>query len=99
MAHKIVCIDCRMVFYRDLPEDEERIHECPGCGRNMVNLSDRFLAPPRKNFNRWETVQYLVSNGFRYQLVVADDVEIPYPENLNDARAFVETYKDQALKI
>lgn len=99
MAHKIVCIDCRMSFYRDLADDIERTHQCPGCDGDMVVLSQRFLPPKKGNTVKWETVQYLVSNGFRYQLVVEDDLEIAYPQNLDDARVFVEKYKDQAVKI
>lgn len=98
MAHKIVCIACRIAFNRGLEEDKERTHQCPGCEMPMMVLSHRFQPPKRNNSNGWETVQYLLSSGFHYQQVLDNDCEIPYPMHLKDAREFVEKYKDQALK-
>ncbi len=99
MGHKIVCIDCRIAFNRDFSNDSETNHPCPQCGKDMFILSHRFRPPKKGDIKKWETVKYLINNGFFYQHILDNNCYTTYPENLQDAKEFVQKYKDQALKI
>jgi hypothetical protein len=108
MGHKIVCLDCRKSFSQGT--DFEKIKEinCVECGKKMTLLPHRFRAPKSTDIKKWETVKYLISNGFVYQHIYKN-IEIKngiisyqnyanYPENIRDAKEFVEKYKEQVIK-
>jgi hypothetical protein len=76
----------------------------------MIILSHKFRPPKKTDDKKWETVKYLIENGFYYEHVYPKDetnskgiksyiTYVKYPENISDAKEFVEKYKKQALKI
>lgn len=75
----------------------------------MIFLSHRFRTPKKSENKKWETVKFLINNGFYYQHIYETVTKtingftncknlVPYPENIRDAKEFVERYKDQASK-
>jgi len=108
MGHKTVCIDCRKSFNRVLDKSMDRIYPCSECGKPMTILPHRFRPPKKADDVKWETVKYLVENGFYYQHVfkslefknkkTSNENYVNYPDNIRDAKEFVERYKQQALK-
>ena len=110
MGYKSVCLDCRKSLNVKLVNNSERIYPCSECGKPMTLISHRFK-PPRKTENKkWETVEFLIEHGFYYQHVY-ENVEVKksgiivyenyarYPENIKEAKEFVEKYKEQAQKV
>lgn len=72
----------------------------------MIILPHRFRPPRKEDEKAWQVVEFLIRNGFPYQRVYEDIVKgdfkglkknTSYPENLRDAKEFVEKYKDQAI--
>jgi len=57
---------------------------------------------------KWSTVKYLIDNGFAYQHIYEEietkdkkkiiRINVAYPDNLRDAKEFVNKYKHQAIK-
>ncbi|AOR29123.1 hypothetical protein FORMB_20950 [Formosa sp. Hel1_33_131] len=76
----------------------------------MTELYHLFQPPKQTEKKKWEVVKYLVENGFRYYHVwetinrnskgeiTSYQNYTKYPDNMNDAKEFVEKYQDQALK-
>lgn len=105
MGHKSVCLQCRKTFNRVF---DNRGYPCPHCKQPMVLLPHRFRPPGKNDDQKWETVKFLIENGFYYQhiwekiefngKIIGEKGYVAYPENLRDAKAFVEKYKSQALK-
>ncbi|MFN8358688.1 MAG: hypothetical protein U0264_02125 [Candidatus Kapaibacterium sp.] len=109
MGHKVVCLDCRISFSQGTDLNNRREANCPTCGKPMLLLSHRFRPPKKSDDKKWETVKLLIDNGFYFQHIY-ETVEtnngitsfqnlVAYPENLRDAREFVERYKYQARKL
>jgi hypothetical protein len=81
---------------------------CPDCGMPMTLMTHRFRPPKKADDQKWETVKFLVENGFPYQHVYEEVTQkdnekaakkyADYPENLREAREFVKKHKEQALK-
>jgi hypothetical protein len=65
----------------------------------MVDV--RFKAPKRKDTKQWEKVKFLVDHGFYFQKVYRKEggawYRVRYPATLEEAKEFVELYKDQAI--
>jgi hypothetical protein len=108
MGYKAVCIDCRKSLNRAIDFGSERQYPCSVCGKPMTLLSHLFKPPKKTNTKHWETVKYLIGNGFHYQhiyktvqrkngVVISYEGYASYPENLKDAKVFVEQYKEQLL--
>ncbi|UFH36539.1 hypothetical protein [Flavobacterium acetivorans] len=107
MGHKSVCLECRKSLNREIDSNSERIYPCSECGKPMTLLPHRFKPPKKTEDKKWETVNFLIEHGFYYQHVY-ENVEVKksgiivyenyakYPENIKDAKEFVEKYKDQA---
>lgn len=75
----------------------------------MTLLSTRFRPPKKTDDKKWETVKYLIENGFFYDHVyqkIETNINgvlsyqnyATYPDNIRDAKEFVEKYKEQARK-
>ena len=107
MGYKNICLDCRKTFSLGTDFTKFRDSNCPNCGNKMTFVSHRFRPPKITDIKKWETVGYLVENGFRYHHIYknisvspnglksySDYVE--YPNNMGDAKEFVNKYKDQA---
>ena len=109
MGHKSVCIDCRKTFNREFDSGSGREYKCPDCGKPMALYPHRFRPPKKADDMKWATVKYLFENGFNYQHIYGNSgfsqylnreiSYIEYPENLRDAKEFVEKYKSQAKNI
>jgi len=106
MGYKAICIDCRKSLNRPIDFGSERKYPCSVCGKPMTMLSHLFKPPKKTDTKQWETVKYLVANGFHYQhiyktvekineVIISYEGYVPYPANLKDAKEFVENYKDQ----
>ena len=108
MGNKVVCLDCKKSFSQGTNFNDRREMICPECGKQMTLLPHRFRPPKITENKKWEVVKYLVENGFYYQHVY-ENVEtkngvtylinyVDYPENMRDAKEFVEKYKSQSEK-
>ncbi len=73
----------------------------------MTLLPHRFRPPKKTEDKKWEIVKFLIDNGFYYQHVYENVTKtingfvkfenlVTYPENMREAREFVEKYKLQA---
>ena len=109
MGYKNICFTCKKAFSQG--NDFTKIHKsnCPECGNEMTIVNHSFRPPKKNEIKKWETVRFLVENGFIYHHVfeLVEKVEgkivsyqnyVKYPENLDDAKIFVEKYKDQAME-
>lgn len=95
-----MCLNCRKVFNQGTDFNNIRKSNCPDCGKLMVQMNHRFQAPKRSEVAKWKTVEFLISNGFFYQHIKDEDIlptYVSYPENIREAKVFVEKYKTQAL--
>jgi DNA-directed RNA polymerase subunit RPC12/RpoP len=109
MGYKSVCIECRKSLNRPLDTGSDRLYPCSECGKPMTLLSHRFRPPKKSDDKKWETVKFLIENGFHYDHVY-QKIETnsngvtsyqnyaTYPDNIRDAKEFVEKYKEQARK-
>ena len=105
MGHKSVCVDCRKTFNRGFDSGSGREYKCPDCGKPMTLYPHRFRPPKKSDDSKWITVKYLLEHGFNYQhvhepgefgkIINGREVFVEYPENLRDAKEFVEKYKNQ----
>jgi hypothetical protein len=63
----------------------------------------RFRPPKKSDDKQWEKVQFLVKNGFNFQKVYRIEGSVwhreKYPKNLNEAKKFVEKFKNQAIEL
>jgi hypothetical protein len=100
MGYKIVCLNCRKVLNREFDDGSSgRDYPCSECGKPMTLLPHRFKPPKKTDDKKWDTVIFLIKNGFYYQHIYeTKDVYAVYPENLRDAKEFVEKYRSQARK-
>ncbi len=108
MGHKVVCLDCRKSFSQGTDFEDRKEAVCPDCSQQMILLPHRFRPPKKGALKKWETVKYLVENGFRFQHIYEAKVTqghynrtenyVEYPDNLKDAKEFVEKYKSQAIR-
>jgi DNA-directed RNA polymerase subunit RPC12/RpoP len=104
MGHKAVCIDCRKSLNREFDDgSSEREYPCANCGKPMLLLPHRFRPPKKDDDTKWNTVAYLLKNGFYYQhiyeLIDGINQTVAYPESLKDAKEFVEKYRNQAKPV
>ena len=89
MGHKKLCLDCRLTL--NIAVDDERMsldYPCPSCQENMILLPHRFRPPKKSDDQKWNTVAYLLEQGFRYEHTYSK-----VPENLRDAKEFWEKHE------
>ena len=104
MGYKKVCLECKIVFNRDIELGTKLKYPCPECGKSMILLSHRFRAPKKTDLKTWETVKYLIENGFPFQHIYKiEDGKLTneyaeFPNSMKEAKEFVEIYKEQAYK-
>ena len=109
MGYKSICIECRKSLNRPWDISSDKHYPCSECGKPMTLLSHRFRPPKKTDDKKWETVKFLIENGFHYDHVY-QKIETncngetsyqnyaTYPDNIRDAKEFVEKYKEQARK-
>ncbi|GGF04007.1 hypothetical protein GCM10011383_13850 [Hymenobacter cavernae] len=71
-------------------------------------MPHRFRPPKKREDEKWNAAQYLVEQGFCYEHISpaaeltkrseAQANYVPYPENLREAREFVQQYRAFAKK-
>ncbi len=99
------CLTCRKSFKRGKPAAKEFFPDtmpCPNCGRLALNFGRHFKAPKKNDDAQWKKVRYLAEHGFWFQRIhIGEKAEnvVPYPDTLEQARDFVEKYKEHALTI
>jgi len=109
MGYKNVCLDCRKTFSLGTDFTKFRESKCPDCGKIMTFVSYRFRSPKIADDKKWQTTRFLIENGFKYHHIYktirisANGVKsyenfVKYPENMRDAKEFVNLYKNQATK-
>jgi hypothetical protein len=108
MGYKKVCLKCRLTLNRPFDSGSKLTYPCPECGNPMTLLPYQFRPPKKTEDKKWETVIFLIENGFYYQpiyeIVENKNVVInyqnyaKYPYNHRDAKEFIEQYKGQARK-
>jgi predicted RNA-binding Zn-ribbon protein involved in translation (DUF1610 family) len=108
MGHKKVCLECKVTLNRPFDSGSELTYPCPECGKSMTLLPHRFRPPKKSENKKWETIKFLIDNGFYFQHIY-EKIEtkngvtsyqnyVAYPDNLRDAQEFVVKYKNQARK-
>lgn len=106
MGHKKVCLECKVTLNRPFDSGYELTYPCPECGKSMTLLPHRFRPPKKSENKKWETIKFLIENGFYFQHIY-EKIEtkngvtfyqnyVAYPDNLRDAQDFVLKYKSQA---
>jgi hypothetical protein len=63
----------------------------------MINTYYQFLPPKKKDIKKWAVIKYLLENGFYFQSIRENNEKAKYPENMRDAKIFVEKYKPQKI--
>lgn len=70
----------------------------------MTLLSHRFRAPKKNDKKAWETVKFLIENGFPFQHIYKiEDGKLmneyaEFPNTMKEAEEFIEIYKEQSYK-
>ena len=104
MGYKKICLECKIVFNRELDLGAELTYPCPECGKSMTLLSHRFRAPKKTDSKAWETVAYLIRNGFPYQHIYkiengkVTNEYAEFPKTLKEAKEFIKIYKEKKKK-
>lgn len=97
------CFDCQKSFKRHVeafPIDYPDHMSCPECEGISVNLGRDVKAPKKDDVKQWEKVKFLVDHGFLFQKIrvgASHHDTVRYPETLEEAKEFVQTYKDYAI--
>jgi hypothetical protein len=99
MGNKSVCLNCRMAFNYGMNFDNVIQRICPQCKKEMVNVNYKFRPPKKDEIKKWETVKYLLENGFYFQHIYENEKTVKYPENINDEKIFVKKYESQKITI
>lgn len=92
------CFRCRRSFKRSVePEVKDYVKRCPHCGGRALDLGRRFKPPKADDLAQWKKVRLLVAAGFFFQHVYDEKTrQVPYPETLEEARAFVIRHRARA---
>jgi ABC-type uncharacterized transport system substrate-binding protein len=99
MGNKSVCLNCRIAFSHGMNFDNIIQRICPQCKKEMVSINYKFKPPKKGEIKKRETIKYLLENGFYFQHIYDNGKTIKYPENIDDAKIFVEKYKSQKIAI
>jgi hypothetical protein len=98
MGNKSVCLNCRIAFSYGMDINNIISRTCPQCKNEMVNVNYKFMAPKKDEIKKWETIEYLLKNGFYFQHIYDENNKyIKYPKNMKDAKIFVEKYNLQKI--
>ena len=103
MGNKSVCLRCGIACSYGMDYDALIPRTCPRCNSAMIPVDYKFQAPKKGARKKWETIKYLMDNGFYFQRVYENNTgtphkaAVPYPRNLKEAKIFVETYGAQRI--
>ena len=108
MGHKSICLNCRKAFNQGSDIDKRIESNCHECGQLRISMPHRFRPPKKTDNKKWEVVEFLINHGFKYQHIYKDIKSkkgivdysnyAEYPTSLNEAKEFIEKYKEQAIK-
>lgn len=108
MGHKLVCLDCRIVKNLGWDYNYAGKPNCTKCGKPTMLINHRFRPPKKRDNAGWRLVKYLIDHGFTFQHIyqvgknelskTSGGNYAPYPQTLNDAKEFVEKFKDKKFK-
>ncbi len=108
MGYKNVCFNCQTAQNLGMDLRNFRAGKCPECGKPMIFLNYAFRPPRKGDDKAWQVVAFLVEKGFRFQHIyqpgkseyirMSANNYVPYPHTMQEAKEFVEKYKDQARK-
>ena len=90
MGNKSVCVNCRITFSYGMDNNNIISRICPQCKNEMINVDYKFKSPKKEDIKKWETIKYLLENGFYFQHIYENNKIIEYPKNIKDAKIFVE---------
>jgi len=99
------CLDCCKSFKREYklhPSEYPNRLECPNCHSTAYNFGRHFKAPKKSNLKQWEKIRFLFQNGFHFQKIYINgdlNNSVSYPETLQEAKEFVNKYKEQAISL
>lgn len=99
MGTKHVCFTCCKAV--NAPYNAIGPTKCPDCGQPIKVLSQRFRPPKKREAAKWEVAKYLVDYGFYYQHIYEcpwGGAFMNYPVTMQEAREFVELYREQAIR-
>lgn len=101
MGYKKVCFHCKKTFSIYQNNQEAVNLTCPNCGNKTTLFNHKFRPPRQDDVKQWKVVEFLKDNGFVYQHIYKHAEgggyrEVPYPNNLAEAKEFVKIYKSQA---
>jgi len=103
-SSKAICLSCRISSNRKISFTSE---VCKQCGGTLIIYPHRFRPQKKSDTDAWKVVVFLYEHGFKYQHVFIDPNlnkrddrtnYAVYPDNLINARDFVNKYKEQAKK-
>lgn len=98
MGYKNVCLNCFRVENLGTDHENFRTGNCPECSGELTFISHRFRPPKKNDKKAWALAKFLISHGFKFQHIIDENrLYVPYPQNLEDAKEFVEKFKDQAI--
>ena len=97
------CLNCCKSFKREFNSTNGIPSElpCPECGGVSYNFGRHFKAPKKTDKRQWQKIRFLLEHGFRFQKIRIGSGHhdtVKYPETLEEAKEFVEKYKEHAIK-
>ncbi len=98
-----VCFRCRKQFERNW-DGKANFKECPECGDKTIRYDHKFRIPKISDDAQWKKVELLRDHGFYFQRVY-DFIEkgsyqyASYPKDLNEAKEFVNKYKQFSIDL
>ena len=97
------CLECRKSFKRHVElQNIPQELPCTDCGAPAYNLGRHFKAPRKADLRQWEKIRFLIAHGFRFQKIRTGNKgqdSVPYPETLEEAKAFVVKYRTHAWGV
>ena len=93
MGYKNICLNCKISFNQGTDFDKIFLSNCTTCGSAMTQVDQKFKPPKKNQIKKWEVVNILIQNGFRYDRIYDNNETIKYPEKMNEVKIFIEKYK------
>jgi hypothetical protein len=97
MGYKSVCLDCRISFSYGMDYSNNVLRVCPQCKKQMINADYKLMPPKKNDIKKWAAIKYFFENGFYFQHIYENNETLKYPENMRDAKIFVEKYNSQKI--
>ena len=89
---KYLCTNCRIAMSRVVHKGDEM--KCGRCGHSLTYVHHKFRAPPARDKQFWQVIEYIVSNGMTRTL----DRGI-IPRTMRDAKALVSAKLNEEIEM